>query len=92
MNQATHCLDAGQLNGAKLAWTSSIMTATAQAFLSEIITAPETVQREALDFLVFLKTRHQVDEAAISSLLPLAGTAWESDWNTPEEDAAWQDL
>ncbi len=24
--------------------------------------------------------------------LPLAGTAWESDWNTPEEDAAWRDL
>ncbi len=27
-----------------------------------------------------------------AGLLPLAATAWEADWNTPEEDAAWRDL
>ena len=57
---------------------------------TEIESAPEPVQREVLDFLVFLKTRGGAEGA--ESLLPLAGKALDADWNTPEEDAAWRDL
>ena len=70
----------------------NLMSTTAQNLIAELTTAHETVLRETLDFVVFLKTRHGVDAAANASLLPLAGTAWEADWNTPEEDAAWRDL
>jgi hypothetical protein len=59
-----------------------------QTLIEEIKAAPEPLQREVFDFLVFLKSRQEGRE----NLLALAETAWASDWNTPEEDEAWRDL
>ena len=61
-----------------------------QALIQEIQTAPENVQREVFDFLVFLKARPQRDGE--ERLLPVAQTGRAADWNTPEEDEAWRDL
>jgi hypothetical protein len=68
------------------------MSTLTQTLFTEIETAPEPVQREVLDFVVFLKTRSGATPEGAESLLPLAGRAWDADWNTPEEDAAWRDL
>ena len=68
------------------------MSTLTQTLFAEIESAPEPVQREVLDFLVFLKTRSGTTPEGTESLLPLAGSAWAADWNTPEEDAAWRDL
>jgi len=65
------------------------MSTLTQSLIDEIKSAPEPVQREVLDFLVFLKTRLAEGR---ENLLPLAQTAWAADWNTLEEDAAWRDL
>jgi hypothetical protein len=65
------------------------MSALTATLIDEIKSAPEPVQREILDFLTFLKSRHSETSA---DLLPLAQTAWALDWNTPEEDEAWRDL
>lgn len=67
------------------------MSTLTQTLIAEIQTAPETVQREVLDFLEFLKGRQALGEGR-ESLLPLAHSAWAADWNTPEEDEAWRDL
>ena len=64
------------------------MSVLTQTLIEEIKTAPEAVQREVFDFLVFLKARREEHE----NLLPLAQTAWAADWNTPQEDEAWRDL
>ena len=53
-------------------------------------TAPETVQQEVFDFLVFLKTRQAVRTEGRENLLVLAETAWAADWSTPEEEEAWE--
>ena len=66
------------------------MSALTLALIEEIKTAPEPVQREVFDFLVFLKER-QIKEGQ-ENLLPLAHTAWAADWDTAEEDEAWRDL
>jgi hypothetical protein len=68
------------------------MSATTQTLIEEIKTAPESVQREVYDFLVFLKSRLNAQAEGAENLLPLAQTAWAADWNTPEEDEAWRDL
>ena len=68
------------------------MSSTTLTLIEEIKTAPDSVQREVLDFLVFLKARHQTREDQTESLLPLAETAWAADWDTAEEDDAWRDL
>ena len=60
--------------------------------IQEIQTAPEAVQRQVFDFLVFLKARQTAPTEGGEDLLPLAQTAWAADWNTPEEDEAWRDL
>lgn len=60
--------------------------------MTEIESAPEGLQREVLDFVVFLKSRGSAVMEGLESLLPLAGRAWEAGWNSPEEDAAWRDL
>ena len=65
------------------------MSTLTQALIDEIKSAPEPVQREVLDFLVFLKSRQTEGR---ENLLPLAQTAWAADWDTPEEDAAWRNL
>ncbi|MDI9379251.1 MAG: hypothetical protein QM845_00025, partial [Verrucomicrobiota bacterium] len=63
-----------------------------QTLIEEIKTAPESVQREVFDFLVFLKARLNAQGEGAENLLPLAQSAWAADWNTPEEDEAWRDL
>ena len=68
------------------------MSTLTRTLIEEIKTAPETVQREVFDFLVFLKARQAAREERREDLLPLAQTAWGSDWNTPKEDEAWRDL
>ena len=39
-----------------------------------------------------IKKRSGTTTEGKESLLPLAGSAWADDCNTPEEDAAWSDL
>jgi hypothetical protein len=68
------------------------MSALTATLIDEIKSAPEPVQREVLDFLAFLKSRHAAAEQGGDDLLPLAQTAWAADWDTPEEDDAWRDL
>ncbi len=68
------------------------MSSLTCALIEEIKTAPEPVQREVLDFLVFLKAQQASKHDGQENLLPLAQTAWGPDWNTPEEDEAWRDL
>ncbi len=68
------------------------MSVTTQTLIEEIKNAPEEVQREVFDFLVFLKARLNAQAEGAEDLLPLAHSAWAADWNTPEEDEAWRDL
>lgn len=68
------------------------MSATTEMLIEEIKTAPESVQREVFDFLIFLKIRLNAQAEGAESLLPLAQSAWAADWNSPEEDEAWRDL
>jgi hypothetical protein len=68
------------------------MSALTRTLIEEIESAPENVQREVFDFLVFLKKKHATDKEGREDLLALAQTAWAGDWDTPEEDKAWQDL
>ena len=62
----------------------------AKEFLfQEIEQIPESLLPEVLNFVQFLKYRHQQEklEMAIYSESSLA-----RDWSTPEEDEAWQHL
>lgn len=68
------------------------MSATTEILIKEIKAAPESVQREVFDFLVFLKGRANAQAEGAENLLPLAQTAWAADWSTPEEEEAWRDL
>ena len=68
------------------------MSTLAQTLHAEIDASPERVLEEVLDFLVFLKSRHAPPSEGRESLLPLAGSAWDADWNTPQEDEAWRGL
>jgi hypothetical protein len=68
------------------------MSTLTRTLIDEIKAAPETVQQEIFDFLLFLKTRHTASANGGEDLLPLAQTAWSADWNSPEEDEAWRDL
>jgi len=68
------------------------MNMLTKTLIEEIKTAPETVQQEVFDFLVFLKARQAGRTEGRENLLVLAETAWAADWSTPEEDEAWRDL
>jgi hypothetical protein len=68
------------------------MSALTQTLIDEIKSAPETVQHEVFDFLLFLKTREPSRSEGHENLLSLAQTAWGPDWATQEEDEAWRDL
>jgi hypothetical protein len=68
------------------------MSDLTRALIEEIKTAPEPLQREVLDFLTFLKARHDRGVEGGEDLLPLAQSAWAADWNTPEEDQPWNHL
>ena len=65
------------------------MTALTQSIIDEVKSATEPVQREVWDFLLFLKSKR---DDAKDGLLPLVQSAWATDWDKPEEDAAWRDL
>jgi hypothetical protein len=67
------------------------MKALTSTLIDEIKAAPESVQRELLDFLAFLKNRDGAQRSP-DDLMSLAHPAWEKDWNTPEEDEACRDL
>ncbi|KAM3090830.1 DUF2281 domain-containing protein [Phormidesmis sp. 146-35] len=60
-----------------------------QQLLDEIEQIPDFLVEEILDFVQFLKSKHQPDrqETALLSESTLA-----KDWLRPEEDEAWQDL
>ncbi|MBL9179465.1 MAG: hypothetical protein JNM65_15485 [Verrucomicrobiaceae bacterium] len=68
------------------------MSTLAQTLHAEIDTAPEPVLEEVLDFLVFLKSRQPTGEEGRENLMALAGSAWDADWNNPQEDEAWRGL
>jgi hypothetical protein len=68
------------------------MSTVTETLINEIKTAPEPVQQEVLDFLVFLKARQAARANGQEDLLPLAQAAWAADWDSPEEDEAWRDL
>ncbi|MEO6969524.1 MAG: DUF2281 domain-containing protein [Chthoniobacterales bacterium] len=68
------------------------MSTLTRTLIEEIKSAPETVQQEVFDFLVFLKARQTARTEGREDLLPLAQTAWGADWDTPQEDEAWRDL
>jgi hypothetical protein len=68
------------------------MSTLTKTLIEEIESAPEPVQREVFDFLVFLKHRQSSETEGRDNLLPLAQSAWTADWDTAEEDEAWRDL
>jgi hypothetical protein len=68
------------------------VSALTETLIDEIKSAPDEVQREVFDFLVFLKSQQGGRGAGHEDLLPLAQSAWAADWDTPEEDAAWRNL
>jgi|GEM_PF-498676 len=78
-------------NGSRSSY-SAIVNALTNTLIEEIKTAPDAVQREVFDFLVFLKAQAAVREECRENLLPLAQTAWGADWGTSEEEEAWRDL
>ena len=60
-----------------------------ESLLTEIEQIPESLIPEVLNFVQYLKYKHQREklETAILSESALA-----KDWSTPEEDEAWQHL
>ncbi len=60
-----------------------------ESLLTEIEQIPESLIPEVLNFVQYLKYKHQREklETAILSESVLA-----KDWSTPEEDEAWQHL
>jgi hypothetical protein len=68
------------------------MSTLTETLVREIETAPEPMQQEVFDFLLFLKARELAAREGCEDLLPLAQSAWTADWDAPEEDEAWHDL
>lgn len=68
------------------------MSALTKSLIQELEAAPDSVQREVFDFLVFLNNKEAARNESREDLLPLAQTAWAADWSTPKEDDAWRDL
>lgn len=56
---------------------------------SELAELPEPLRREVYDFVRFLRLKSQDDRF---DGLTLSESALAKDWNTPEEDEAWQSL
>lgn len=61
-----------------------------EQLLKEIQETPDSMLKEVLDFLLFIKTRELQQEQLEISLLSEPSLAEE--WLTPEEDEAWQHL
>jgi hypothetical protein len=78
-------------NGGRRSYSAPVNALT-NTLIEEIKAAPDAVQREVFDFLVFLKAREAARAEGQEDLLPLAQSAWGADWDTPEEDEAWRDL
>jgi hypothetical protein len=55
----------------------------------EVAVLPEPLQREVYDFVRFL--RFKSEDESFNGLL-LSESALSSDWDSPEEDAAWANL
>jgi hypothetical protein len=53
----------------------------------ELDALPEPLQREVYDFARFLRLKGETFNGLLASESVLA-----RDWNTPEEDAAWENL
>ena len=62
---------------------------TKELIRKEIENLPELLQREVYDFARFLRLKS--DEESLNGLL-LSESALRTDWDTPEEDAAWANL
>ena len=63
-----------------------------QLLIGEIKAAPESVQMEVLDFLLFKMAKNHSNSHKADDLIPVAQSSWAADWDTPEEDKAWRDL
>jgi hypothetical protein len=63
---------------------------TKDIIIREIEQTPEIILEEKLDFLLFLKSKHQHEKLDICILSE--SSLANKDWLTPEEDEAWQDL
>ena len=61
-----------------------------EQLLREIQKTPDSMLKEVLDFLLFIKTKELQQEQLEISLLSEPSLAEE--WLTPEEDEAWQHL
>lgn len=68
------------------------MPSIAEQIRDEMADAPVEVQREVLDFAKFVKLRAGSEQVERAHQLDLAQTSWASDWDNPEEDAAWASL
>ncbi len=62
---------------------------TRELIEKEIANLPEDLQRKVYDFAVGLKMR--IAEEPFNGVV-LSDSVLARDWNSPEEDAAWQDL
>jgi hypothetical protein len=75
-----------------------------ESLLTELETIPESLISEVLNYVQFIKYKHQsrlehTEEASTSSnqnekleTAILSESLLASDWSTPEEDEAWQNL
>jgi hypothetical protein len=61
---------------------------TQELIRKEVENLPEALQREVYDFARFLREK---SEAGFNGLL-LSHSALRKDWDTPEEDVAWENL
>lgn len=69
--------------------TDNHIMSTRQLIDTEVADLPESLQREVYDFVRFLKLKN--DDESFNGLL-LSESVFGRDWDTPEEDAAWQNL
>ncbi len=60
-----------------------------QLIEKEVSAMPEPLHREVYDFARFLRLKNE--DTSFNGLL-LSESALVKDWNTPEEDAAWESL
>jgi hypothetical protein len=60
-----------------------------EKILQETENASDSILSEVLDYLQYLKVKHQ---QAIPETALLSESALQVDWLKPEEEAAWQDL
>jgi hypothetical protein len=69
--------------------TDNIVMSTLELITRELAEMPEPLRREVYEFVRFLRLKSREDQ--FNGLL-LSESALAKDWNTPEEDAAWQSL